>query len=334
MKTTSKTFVVLLAILIGFCSCKKQEENGIIAKMEGEEISIEEIDMLIKNSLYEYLFAIYDVRRIALNELINNKLMAKEAKAHKIDADSVTSLKLNEMKRRITKEQYIADNSLKSGVVDEKNPFKLIPLDTPEGQRVLEESYVKFLKHTLVKELQAKYKVSVLLAPPQTPKLDLRGITSYKRGNLQSQHSVTIVSDFDCPVCQSKEPVLRQIFKKYEDKVRFEYAHLSSSINKSILLSECAARQGKFWEAHELLFQKRESDFPKIENLISDLNLNKTACEACMQSENVAGEINASMERLRVLGITVTPTIIINNRVYYGEISEEVMGQFIEKSLK
>jgi protein-disulfide isomerase len=53
-----------------------------------------------------------------------------------------------------------------------------------------------------------------------------------------------------------------------------------------------------------------------------------------MNSETVAGEINTSMERLRSLGITVTPTIIVNNRIYYGEISEEVMGQFIENSLK
>ncbi|MCF2516486.1 thioredoxin domain-containing protein [Dyadobacter sp. CY351] len=327
-------FVVALGVMISSFSCKKQQQNGIIAKVEGDEISMDEIDALIKSSLYEYLFAIYDVRRIALNEFINNKLIAKEAKAHKIDTDSVTSLKISEMKRRITKEQYIADNSLRSGVVDERNPFKLIPLDTPEGQRVLEESYVKFLTHTFAKELRAKYKVDILLTPPETPKLDLRGIVSYKRGNLQSQHSVTIVSDFDCPVCQSKEPVLKKIFKKYGERVRFDYVHLSSSINKSILFSECAGKQRKFWEAHEALFQKRENGFSKIENLISDLNLDKTACEACMQSEKVAGEINVNMERLRSLGIIVTPTIIVNNRIYYGEISEEVMGQFIEKSLK
>nr|WP_212567975.1 thioredoxin domain-containing protein [Dyadobacter psychrophilus] len=302
--------------------------------MEGEEITMEEVDNLVKNSLFEYLFAIYDVRRIAMNELIYNKLIAKEAKAHHINVDSVTALKIAELKRKLTKDQYITDNALMCGVVDEKNPFKLIPLDTPEGQRILEESYVKFLKLTSNKELRAKYEVSISLEPPETPKLDLRGVVTYKRGNLQSQNSVTIVSDFDCPVCQSKEPVLKKIFKKYGDKVRFEYLRLSSSLNKSILFSECAARQGKFWEAHELLYQKGENSSTRIEDLISDLNLDKTVCEACMHDGQVATEINANMERLRALGITVTPTIIINNRIYYGEISEEVLGQFIEKSLK
>jgi predicted DsbA family dithiol-disulfide isomerase len=336
MGLKSKFVVVgmLLIVFASFYSCKKQSKERTVAKVEGEEITMEEIDNLIKNSLFEYLFAIYDVRRIALNELIYNKLIAKEAKARHMNVDSVTSLKIAELKRKFTKDQYTADNALKGGVVDEKNPFKLVPLDTPEGQRILEESYAKFLKLKFNQELRAKYEVSISLAPPETPKLDFRGIVSYKRGDLQSKKSVTIVSDFDCPVCQSKETVLKKIFKKYGDKVRFEYVHLSSSVNKSILFSECAARQGKFWEAHELLFQKGENSFFRIEDLIPDLNLDKTVCEACMHSEKVATEINASMERLRALGITVTPTIIVNNRIYYGEISEEILGQFIEKSLK
>jgi len=334
MRNLSMPMGLLFIALVSFFSCQKQVERKIIAKIEGEEITMEEVDNLIKNSLFEYLFAIYDVRRIALNELIYNKLIAKEGKARHMDVDSITSLKIAEMKRKVTKEQYIADNALKGGVVDEKNPFKLIPLETPEGQRILEESYVKFLKFNFNKELRAKYKVSISLTPPETPKLDFRGVASNKRGNLQSQNSVTIVSDFDCPVSQRKEPILKKIFKRYGDKVRFEYVHLSSSLNKSILFSECAARQSKFWEAHELLFQKEENSSSKIEDLISDLNLDKTVCEACMHDGQVATEINASMKRLRALGITVTPTIIINNRIYYGEISEEGLGQFIEKSLK
>lgn len=334
--TKSKSAIsgLLLPVLISFFACKKQAEGRIIANVEGEEISMDEIDKLIKNSLYEYLFAIYDVRRIALNELIDNKLIAKEAKAHSMNSDSVISLNINELRGKITKDRYIADNALRGGVVDEKNPFKLIPLNTPEGRRILDESYVKFLRLTFLKELRTKYKVDISLEPPEMPKLDLRGVISYKRGNMQSENAVTIVSDFDCPVCQTKEPILKQIFNKYKDKVRFEYVHLSSSLNQSILFSTCAGKQGKFWEAYDLLFQMSKIGSQPTESMISDLNLDKAACEACMHDGQVAVELNASMEQLRALGITVTPTIIINNRIYYGEISVEVMGGFIEKSLK
>lgn len=334
LKSKSVIVGLLLTILASLFSCKEQAKERIIANVEGEDISMEEIDMLIKNSLFEYLFAIYDVRRIALNELIDNKLIAKEAKVHHMNVGSVTSLRIAEMKRRITKDQYIAENALKGGVVDEKNPFKLMSLDTPEGQRILEESYVKFLRLTLMKELRTKYKVNISLEPPETPKLDLRGVKSYTRGNMQSKNVVTIVSDFDCPVCQSKELVLRQVISKYKDKVRFEYVHLSSSINQSILFSTCAGKQGKFWEAHDLLFQMKKIGSLSTESLISDLNLDKAGCEACMHDAQVADELEANMERLRALGITVTPTIIVNNRIYYGEISERVLGEFIEKSLK
>lgn len=335
LRLKSKSVIVGLfhIVLLGFFSCKEQTEGRVIADVEGDKISIEEIDMLVKNSLFEYLFAIYDVRRIALNELIDNKLIAKEAQAQHMNVDSVTSLKIDEMKRRITKDKYIADNALKGGVVDEKNPFKLIPLNTPEGQRILEESYVKFLRLTIMKQLRTKYKVNISLDPPETPKLDLRSVTSYKRGNMQSKNVITIVSDFDCSICQSKEPILRQILEKYGDRVRFEYVHLSSSLNQSILFSTCAAKQSKFWEAHDLLFEMKKNGFPTTESLMSNLKLDKAACEACMHDAQVANELNADMERLRVLGITVTPTIIINNRIYYGEISEEVMGEFIEKHL-
>ncbi|MCF2498798.1 thioredoxin domain-containing protein [Dyadobacter chenhuakuii] len=336
MQTTSllKILGMFCIVLVAICSCEKQAEKRIVAVVEGEAISLEEVDKLIKNSLYEYLFAIYDVRRIALNELINSRMISKEAKALHVRVDSVTSLRISEMKQKLTKDQYVSDNALQHGVVDEENPFKLIPLHTEEGQRILEKSYVKFLNQMLNKELSAKYRVKISLEPPETPKLDLRGTVTYARRNMQSLNVVTIVSDFDCPVCQSKVPVFKQLFMKYGDRVRFEYVHLSPSISKSILFSACAAKQGKFWEAHDLLFRMGQNGSQEIESLMTSLNLDPKACKACMESDKVADEINASMEQLRALGIKVTPTIIINNRIYYGEISEEVMGQFIEKSLK
>ncbi len=87
-------------------------------------------------------------------------------------------------------------------------------------------------------------------------------------GNAQTKGSadakVVIVeySDFQCPYCSRAEPTVEQLLKDYEGKIRFAYKEypLTQIHPNAMAASEfalCAGDQGKYWEAHDLLFDKQ-----------------------------------------------------------------------------
>ncbi|MBI4079000.1 MAG: DsbA family protein, partial [Candidatus Levybacteria bacterium] len=76
---------------------------------------------------------------------------------------------------------------------------------------------------------------------------------------------VTIVefSDFQCPFCARAYPTMNQVLDGYGDKVKLVYKHfplnaIQPLAQKAAEASECAKDQGKFWEFHDVLFEKAE----------------------------------------------------------------------------
>ena len=74
---------------------------------------------------------------------------------------------------------------------------------------------------------------------------------------------VTLVEygDFECPYCGQAEPVVRELLAELGD-VRYVWRHLPLTdvhphAHLAAEAAEAAARQGKFWEMHDLLLGTR-----------------------------------------------------------------------------
>lgn len=325
-------YAALTYSCIVFITCGRPANRTIAAEVAGQAIYLDEVDDLIKNSLYEYLFAIFDARSIATNELINSKLLGIEAQVRRLTIDSLLSIELRRIEKVETKSKYIRDNALQGGVIDEKKPFQLHRLDSEMGRRILDDSYRKFLKVRFVEELRVKYKMRILLDRPLPPRIWLDDILVHARGNVYSTTSITIVSDFDCPVCRRVYPEFGEIFERYKDRVRFEVINLSSGITPSIELSECAGEQGRFWSAYDALFTETFCRTGS-DSLIQSLALSRNECLVCLESKSRKDKILTSMAQLRSRGIEVTPTVLINRRIYYGPLESAAIGRFLDDVL-
>ena len=69
-------------------------------------------------------------------------------------------------------------------------------------------------------------------------------------------------ADFQCPACRSYYPLLLEVFEAYRDRISFVYRHfplkqIHFNAEPAAWASEAASRQGKFWEMHNLLFEKQ-----------------------------------------------------------------------------
>lgn len=333
MKSRIGRFVGLsIWLIVILIACERDNARKIVADVDGQKIYLDEVDNLITNSLYEYLFAIFDARSIAANELISSKVLAIEARSRDISIDSLVLLETMRIGKIETKAKYVLDNALQAGVVDEKRPLELLKLNSSEGKKILEDSYQKFLKVRLVEELRAKHRIELSLERPKPPKIKTEGALTHVRGKINSAISITIITDFDCLACKRAYAELRELYKKYKDRIRFEVINLSQGVTTAVLFSECAGRQGRFWDAYEALFAG--DVYPtNADTLITRLALEKTECLKCLKSERLNSELVNSMRRLRSVGIEITPTILIDHRIYYSPIESATIGKYLDELL-
>ena len=89
---------------------------------------------------------------------------------------------------------------------------------------------------------------------------------------------VTIVefSDFQCPYCGAAHPELTRLLREFDGQVKlvFKYFPLSGHDRAmpAARAAEAAARQGKFWEMHDMLFEHQheleDADFERYANAL------------------------------------------------------------------
>ncbi|MYB39745.1 thioredoxin domain-containing protein [Candidatus Saccharibacteria bacterium] len=131
-----------------------------------------------------------------------------------------------------------------------------------------------------------------------------------------------------CPACADYHPILKEIRQEYADKITFQAVHFPLTVNFGNARAghravEAAARQGKFWEMHDILFERRDlwtaqhtdQPIPQIETFAEELGLDLEQFRQDFQSAAINDVINRDERYLKeVKGVSSTPTFFINGR--------------------
>ena len=149
------------------------------------------------------------------------------------------------------------------------------------------------------------------------------------KGNANAPVTVIEFSDFQCPFCSRFfEQTLPQLEENYIEtgKIKFVYRdlpldNLHPNARPAHIAAECADEQGKFWGYHDILFEK-QSEWQRLAaadlqitmaEYANDLGLEKASFESCMQSDEIADEVNKDYLDGTSYGATGTPTFFIGN---------------------
>lgn len=141
-----------------------------------------------------------------------------------------------------------------------------------------------------------------------------------------SDAPLTVVEfgDFECPSCRwYAHNVLDSLRARYPHAVRVVYRHLPlTAIHRfaypAARAAECAAEQGRFAMFHDALFAKADSlglkgfDSFARETGVADLD----AFTACNAKSAPVANIERDRQVAAALGISATPTVIVNARRY------------------
>jgi len=137
---------------------------------------------------------------------------------------------------------------------------------------------------------------------------------------------VTLVEygDYECPYCGQAYPIIQEVQRALGDELRFVFRNfpiteLHPHAVMAAQFAEAAAREGKFWQAHDMLYENQQAlRLPDLLAYGRTLGLAPAALD-----EAFAGAHDARIQRdfqggIRS-GVNGTPTLFIEGTRYDGE---------------
>jgi len=161
------------------------------------------------------------------------------------------------------------------------------------------------------------------------------------KGNENAPVTIIEYSDFECPFCaRFYRDTFGQIEEEYIEtgkvKVIFKHFPLGFHANaqKAAESAECASEQGKFWEMHDILFEKGVSGgISTFKTYAKDIGLDTSSFDECLDSGKMEDTVKANIKEGKNNGISGTPAFIINGKTISGAQPFSKFKQVIDAEL-
>ena len=169
-----------------------------------------------------------------------------------------------------------------------------------------------------------------------------------KIGVSDAKVTVKVFSSLTCPHCASFHgEIFNNLKKDFIDKGLVKFEHHAFPLDLAALNAEiivrCHVNINKKFELLEKIYEKQKiwavgSDINKINEAIKTIgeeqNLTNEKMDKCLQDDKVQDDLlNQRIEAQKKYRVESTPTIIINEKKYTGNINYKQFKKVIEKKL-
>ncbi len=144
--------------------------------------------------------------------------------------------------------------------------------------------------------------------------------------------------DYQCPACAAAYPITKTVVDRNKGKVYFIFRNFPLSVHPNSQIAakaaEAAALQGKFWEMHDILYEKQNewatSQSPKdlFDQYAQSIGLDVKKFDSDLDS--VTSQVNSDYSLGGNVGVGSTPTFFINGQKYPGVIQDGQFQQIID----
>lgn len=155
------------------------------------------------------------------------------------------------------------------------------------------------------------------------------------RGPADAPVTIVEFSDYECPHCRHAMPVLREVEREFQGRVRVVHmnfplgGHIHAMAAARAALA--AGRQGKFWEMHEKLFENQNAlETADIDRYARELGLDLQRFHADIAAPEIEAEIQRTRREGERLQLQGTPTIYINGRRYDLPVERAPLHEWIQ----
>ena len=171
----------------------------------------------------------------------------------------------------------------------------------------------------------------------QENKFLIEGQNNYWLGTSTPKITIVEFSDFACPYCRDNFSVIRELGLEYQNDIKIiyrDYIGHTDSLDLA-LAARCAGEQDKFWPMHDKLFTNQDqialTDLPV---LAQQLGLDVKTFNTCLDTKKYLSYVREDINAAETIGITKTPSWIINGYLLEGARTKEDFTNIIEYFLK
>lgn len=140
-------------------------------------------------------------------------------------------------------------------------------------------------------------------------------------GNPKGDITLTEFFDYNCPHCRTMVPVMKQLIAADGNlRVVFrEWPIFGEGSLFAAQISLASLKQGKYWPLHAALMKiKGKAEEASVMAAVRKLDIDEARLKRDMESEDVLGHIDHSMQLGDHLGLTGTPTFIAGHDGLFG----------------
>jgi protein-disulfide isomerase len=342
MRASARASAVAFLIFLTACSTaaqspRPQAPSDVVARVGSTSITLSDVDARALQQpagnfgSLTLAQALFEARRDALDEIVGNELIDREAKARGSDRATLTR---NEIDAKVT-----APTEAEVAAWYQANPSRVqgAPLDKVAGpiKALLVQERTQTAREQYIEGLKARTAVTIMLEPPR---LKVADAGRPSRGPAHAPVEIIEFSDFQCPFCLRAHPTVAQVLSTYGDRVRFVYRHYPlpnhPNARPAAEAAACAGEQGKFWEYHDRLFDNQsklgEAD---LKQHAAALALDTAKFDACVDTHKYKGDVDADVAAGEEAGVSGTPAFFINGRQLSGAQPFEAFKRVIDEEL-
>ena len=304
------------------------------AEINGVVISTADVDSAIGQALSTLEEQIYSTRLTRLDGMIDDRLIADEAKKRGLSVAAFLDAEVNAKVPQATDADTAA--------FFEANKASL-PGDLAKWQDqirgYINEQRAATVRTALVKRLREAAHVKIYLSPPPIFRANVVLTGAQVRGSATAPVTIVEFSDFHCPFCRRVQPVLVQLLQKYGDRVRLVYKDmpidgLHPQARGVAEAARCAADQGHFWQFHDRVYANPpDGSVATMQRYALEAGADVTRFESCRTSRRFQAEVEKDVQEGTELGISGTPGFYINGRFLSGAQPLESFTRIIDEEL-
>ncbi|MGA2408836.1 MAG: thioredoxin domain-containing protein [Candidatus Binataceae bacterium] len=306
--------------------------SPIVAYVGGHKITLSEVEQAqpdeIQGANAKILsarFAAFMAQRQAALQLIDDQLLAQEAaRQHMSVDDLIKKITANKLKTPSEEALQIYYLGAQTDIPYSDARDKII-----QHVAVLEQK--KLLKD-YNEELRKRAGVRIVLMPPR---VQVAAGDAPATGPADAPITLIEFADYQCPYCRQMQPAVNTLLEQYKGKIRYVYKNFPLPSHpfaeKAAEAALCAGQQGQYWLYHDELFSQPPNtlDEPTLKKTAADIKLDTAKFDSCLDSNAEAADVKASFDEGRNIGISGTPSFVINGYFISGDVPEEVLNEVV-----
>lgn len=308
---------------------------GALARVGDETITQAEVEGGLAAELSRLDQQRHSLIEGRLDQLIGDRLIAQEARRRQVPLDQIVKAEITDKTPVVSGgdvEAFITQNRARLPRMDE-NELRGRVADYLRAQAAAQQ------RQAFVTTLRARADVRVYLKEPEPLRVQVDPARGFVRGPKEAPVTIVEFSDFQCPFCKTVVGTLKQVAAKYPDRVRwvfrdFPIPGLHPGAPPAHEAARCAGAQGKFWEYHDVLFERSPRHSPdELKQYAKELGLDEAGFAQCFDRGQFREAVAADMQEGARVGVTGTPTFFINGRMLVGNQPLSEFEKVIEREL-